>query len=304
MAFRTNELRNPYGLGNGSIWTYRTEDPLATVEGANYFPTERVSVGDVIHVTCLTNQNLETEAFADFQSYMMGDAGALTALGTSPYPGHNAVVFDGTSDYLTSPSDPFGGTHSYFTAVFIVNPTSVAAQKQFLFANSLARLTMVAGGVPQLLFTNINGPNTGAGTVPLVAGQDNVVHFAAYNDGVTTYASVWVDGALSVSNSTGTATGMTFGTYTDWRLFDNVAGTGRFAGEVKLAWITAGDTAAHYITPTDYDFGNVRDLGVDGSAPGVTPIVFYGGQQVAADWNAGTNQGSGADWTMSGDGVA
>jgi hypothetical protein len=219
------------------------------------------------------------------------------------YPGHNAVVFDGTSDYLTSPSDPFGGTHSYFTAVFIVNPTSVAAQKQFLFANSLARLTMAPGGGTQLLFTNINGPNTGGGTVPLVAGQDNVVHFAAYNDGADTRAYVWVDGVLSGSGIVGTATGMTFGTYTDWRLFDNVAGTARFSGEVKLAWITAGDTAAHYITPSDYDFGNERDLGVDGSAPGVTPIVFYGGTQVAADWNAGTNQGSGADWTMQGDGT-
>lgn len=220
---------------------------------------------------------------------------------SAPAYAHNMVVFDGTSDYLTSPSDPFGGTHSYFTAVFIVNPTSVAAQKHFLFANSAARLTMAAGGGPAFILSGINGANIGVSTVSLVAGQDNVVHFAAYNDGATTYASAWVDGVLGGSGSTVTATGMTFGTYTDWRLFDNVAGTGRFGGEVKLAWITAGDTAAHYITPTDYDFGNERDLGVDGSAPGVTPIVFYGGTQVAADWNAGTNQGSGADWTMVGD---
>jgi hypothetical protein len=219
------------------------------------------------------------------------------------YPGHNAVVFDGTSDYMTSPSDPFGGTHSYFTAVFIVNPTSVAAQKQFLFANPLVRLTMIAGGAPTLNFVNINGPNTSAGTVPLVVGQDNTVHFAAYNDGSVTRAFVWVDGALSGSGDIVTATGMTFGTYASWYLFANNTPGAWFPGEVKLAWITAGDTAAHYITPTDYDFGNERDLGVDGSAPGVTPIVFYGGTQVAADWNAGANQGSGADWTMNGDGT-
>lgn len=38
------------------------------------------------------------------------------------------------------------------------------------------------------------------------------------------------------------------------------------------------------------------------TAAGATPAhVFFGGTQEAADWNAGTNQGSGPDFTMSGD---
>lgn len=38
------------------------------------------------------------------------------------------------------------------------------------------------------------------------------------------------------------------------------------------------------------------------TAAGATPAhVFFGGTQTAADWNAGTNQGSGSDFTMSGD---
>ena len=250
----------------------------------------------------------------------IGISPGLNGAGGESYPGHNMVVFDGTNDYMTIGANPFGTTPEYFTAAFYVQPESLAASTNhtLLWANaSMVIRIWHTTGLMQVYLKNAGGTsfNTLAyETVPVVAGSPNVIQIAgrsaaAYED---SFVSVWVNGALScaMAGQPGLSGGFTFDTYSQWGLFATYGALNKFGnaggpagGSAGLVWITAGATADHYITKADYDFNNIRDLGVDGSAPGVTPIVFFGGQQVAADWNLGTNQGSGSDWTMAGDGV-
>ena len=247
----------------------------------------------------------------------------LNGAGGESYPGHNMVVFDGTNDYLTfnAAGGPFGTTPEYFTAAFVVQPESLAASTShnLLWANAQTVIRIVhTTGLMAVLLQNAGGSgfnSSSSETVPVIAGQPNVIQIAGRSaaDHADSLVSVWVNGALScaVAGTLGASGGFSFDTYSQWGLFATYAGGGKFGnaggpagGSAGLVWITAGATADHYITKADYDFNNIRDLGVDGSAPGVTPIVFYGGTQEAADWNLGTNQGSGSDWTMAGDGVA
>jgi hypothetical protein len=232
------------------------------------------------------------------------------------YPGHNLVVFDGTNDYMAIASNPFGVAPEYFSAAFYVQPESLAASTNhnLLWANSqmVIRITHTTG-IAYCALQNVDGASLiPASTVPVIAGQPNVIQIAARSatSELDSWCEVWVNGVSSgrIGGVAGQSGGFLFNTYSQWGLFATYAGGSKFGnaggpagGSAGLAWITAGATAAHYITPGTYDFNNIRDLGVDGSAPGVTPIVFYGGKQTAANWNAGTNQGSGSDWTMQGD---
>lgn len=228
------------------------------------------------------------------------------------YPGHNMVVFDGTNDYMTITANPFGVAPEYFSAAFYVQPESLAASTNhnLLWANAqmLIRITHTTG-LPVVTLENVGGtPLTPVCTVPVIAGQPNVIQVAARSatSAADSWCEVWVNGVSSGSTGgiAGQSGGLIFNAYYQWGLFASYWGNSKFGnvggGSAGLAWITAGATAAHYITQGTYDFSNIRDLGVDGSAPGVTPIVFYGGEQTAANWNAGTNQGSGSDWTMNG----
>lgn len=236
------------------------------------------------------------------------------------YPGHNLVVFDGTNDYMTIAANPFGVAPEYFSAAFYVQPESLAGatNHNLWWANAQMVLRIAAStGIPAAILQNVDGTsfNLSVGTQAVIAGQPNLIQVAArsatsYSD---SYAEIWVNGVSSqaTGGSPGASGGFLFNTYSQWGLFATYAGGSKFGnaggpagGSAGLAWITAGATAAHYLRKETYDFNNIRDLGIDGSAPGVTPIVFYGGAQTAANWNAGTNQGSGSDWTMQGDGVA
>ncbi len=235
------------------------------------------------------------------------------------YPGHSLVVFDGTNDYMTIAANPFGVAPEYFSAAFYVQPESLAGatNHNLLWANAQMVIRLSATtGIAYCALQNVGGVpfNLNIGTEAVIAGQPNLIQVAARSatSEANSYAEIWVNGVSSqaVTGSAGVSGGFLFNTYSQWGLFATYAGGSKFGnaggpagGSAGLAWITAGATAAHYITPGTYDFNNIRDLGVDGSAPGVTPIVFYGGEQTAANWNAGTNQGSGSDWTMVGDGV-
>jgi len=324
MSYQSRELRSVSSLGQGGVWTYRTEDPIITVTSAGYFQ-EAAGVlrrGDVIYVTVVTNLNLSSEAFADSGVYAVTDGVVLESIGGgAAYPGHNMVVFDGTNDYMTIGANPFGTTPEYFTAAFYVQPESLAASTNhtLLWANAsmVIRISHTTG-LMQVLLQNAGGANFNTAsyeTVPVIAGQPNVIQIAgrsaaAYADSLV---SVWVNGALScsVAGVTGLSGGFTFETYSQWGLFATYGASNKFGaaggpagGSAGLAWITAGASAANYIPPSTYDFNNIRDLEAHGSAPGVVPQVYFGGKQTAAHWNAGYNQGSGSDWTMAGDGVA
>ncbi len=66
------------------------------------------------------------------------------------------------------------------------------------------------------------------------------------------------------------------------------------------------DVGCVWMAPAYYDLGIAanRRLFFDASGNPVTPpagsVLYFGGEQSANDWNAGTNQGSGGDFAMSG----
>lgn len=225
--------------------------------------------------------------------------------GSAAYAGHNPVVFDGTSDYLSIASDPFPTTPEYFTAAFCFRPASFASQRNILHANaSMVVRLQITSGYPQVILNCTTGgaQSLTTATAP-ETGQMNVLQIAGRcaADSADSVLTVWLNG-VEIGAYAGILSGG-YVNYSSWGLFAGNAGGNKFAGDASLAWVTFGATAAHYITPSTYDFNDIRDLGADGSAPGVVPQVFYGGQQTASEWNTGDNQGSGADWTMAGDGV-
>lgn len=50
-----------------AIWAYKTEDALATVDGAGYFNalSTILNLGDLIHVVVVTNRGASNEAVSD-----------------------------------------------------------------------------------------------------------------------------------------------------------------------------------------------------------------------------------------------
>lgn len=254
----------------------------------------------------MLHQDTLADEYDAILGYRTSHAGIVLPAASTPYPGHNMVTFDGANDYMSLASNPFPATAEYFTAAWCINPTNFSVARQLLFANAGARVTIAATtGIPQLNFISINGVSLTSGTVPLVAGQKNIVQVNA-RCGPTmadTYYGIIVNGVLSEeADGVGGTNGLTFSTYSAWRMFANLTPGAWFLGGVGFAWLTAGDTAAHFITDPSkfYSASGDVDLGADFSSPGIRPIVGYGGRQVAADWNAGTNLGSGSNWTMAG----
>jgi hypothetical protein len=232
-------------------------------------------------------------------------------VGAAAYPEHTRVIIDGNSDAMSIANNPFGTNVEYFSAAFWIDPAFLNVGSQTIFhAATTARIYIPASssGVA-VSFAGVNGPALTTPTQNLLLEQPNCIQIAgrcAASSGNSTM-SIWINGVLSQTATAWGSGGFAFQNYnaTGYRIFSTIGAAAYFKGGARLAWITTGATSAHYITPSTYDFwngGTARNLGATGNAPGVTPIVFYGGTQTYLGWQAGTNQGSGSNWTSVGEG--
>jgi hypothetical protein len=231
------------------------------------------------------------------------------------YAGHNMVRFDGTSDYLVRGATPTGFiTARYFTMAFKFTPNKVAGTIQNIihFNAANARVLLTAANKVNVVFSIAAFPSALTGTngmeTALTTGNTYTVHIAA--DFVGGPPVAFLNGVSDIGdlNIPSPGTSADWGTLTNAAIGANPTGTGKLEADVGFFWFTVGNTAAdHYITdPTKFYNGGDVDLGGDGTGSGLAqPVIFFGGDEnFAADWNAGDNDGSGADtWTMAAPGV-
>ena len=245
-------------------------------------------------------------------------SGAVTfSSGTPEAWTHNMVTFDG-SDSLNRGADLTGvTTFDRATIVLKVNLASESptlSRTIFHIDDAIVDLTFKVAVHPdrRLSFScqdiggskGTNGP--AVVTAPLTPGTDYLVHIAFRNaTGIQSLRS-WVDG----NEQTVTQSFLGAGTIDAAALGTNVkiggvsaVEQGGFKGELGLVWVAFGTTAAAYVTDASkfYASGSEVYTGPAGALPsGTSPAVMFGQQQLAADWNAGDNLGTGGDFTMSG----
>lgn len=141
----------------------------------------------------------------------------------------------------------------------------------------------------------------------LPLAQPRTFHIAF--DSVGNVTRTWVDG---VETGLGIPAGFVFTGTVDFSAATlcqiaqggNTPGIGGpFNGYIGLVWVDISNSASSMITdPTLFYRGGDVNLGTDGTRFGRLPApkVFYGGAQEAADWQAGTNQGTAGDFTAVG----
>jgi len=147
----------------------------------------------------------------------------------------------------------------------------------------------------------LNGTVSTASTSALT--DDQLYHLMVSVSHSNNAYDVWLNGVQLINDAYGTASDL--GSQTDWWFGTdrNDAAGNRIGGDVQWgAWW--GDDQ-YFSTPigTFIDAsGNYIDGGADGSGYGGSqPLIWFGGPLYkAADWNAGTNKGSGGDFTVIG----
>lgn len=89
MAYSTSNpprLLVPQFTGAGSIWAYRSTDPIATVDGANYFTNAAalgMKAGDMVLVMDTSLQNVNAAQVITVTASSGGDLGTGTLVGSS-----------------------------------------------------------------------------------------------------------------------------------------------------------------------------------------------------------------------------
>lgn len=212
-----------------------------------------------------------------------------------------SVAFDGTNDWLTRGAN-FGGLidGEEFTFVCRINPTDTGAIR-VLFRDAQDNILIFLNTANQLQgYMYGAAQRIGFSTSSTIVNADGMITLFA--SGRTTSGSevfqLYKDGtSMAPTVSTLVAGTMDF-TPTDWGIFADVAGTGKYTGNVEFVWF---DNIRY-----DLSSSTVRDkwlaanINADGSGPGAQPKLFKYGN--AAAWNASpvVNLGTGGNLIMHG----
>lgn len=225
--------------------------------------------------------------------------GIGAGIGVSPpYAGHNAVTFDGASDYLYRLNNLLDGLSdgtSVTVAFKAFLPTNGTVFSSGMGSADGGIFTITAAGNLLVNVASASGLQTS-----LVAGKTGVERTVHYIfDSAANIRKLWVDGVLSYSS---TAAGTAHWTNrNDYVIGAALGGTDAsptittnfWNGTISFLYVlynTAITDPARF-----YSDGDVDVFGIN-----PTPHIGFGGRQVAADWNAGTNLGSGGAFTMNG----
>ena len=192
----------------------------------------------------------------------------------------NGVAGDFSGSFWVEPVDNKTIMHGW------ANPAGIF-ELQINFVNGKdLRVLLRTGGTVRRQITTDN---------PVPSGYRNIqVSFPSA--GTTT---VRVDGLIFTHTGTdSTGFGQGFNIYTDIGLLaDRTGGNILGSPEVSDCWIADdGEFLDFSVLANSQKFFNqgAVDLGVNGELPtGTAPLIFFGSDYVAADWNGGTNLGNG-----------
>jgi hypothetical protein len=225
----------------------------------------------------------------------------LAATQTTAPPDFAKVVFDGTNDYLSKASGLTGAVDTnQLTIVFRVR-VDATANFRYIFSNT-------NDGLRALIRPNTNWVTFGA-----LRNSDQNYYYEAdlQTSGSVgafiTYYMKMNDSTIqayegNTSVSLGSVNDLRSGSTLDWTYSSFTIGAAsggatKFEGQMQFLWIDK----------TDLDFSNAtvrnaftyNNIGTNGEGPtGSAPLVYFSGN--AAVWNAGTNKGTGGNFTMNG----
>jgi hypothetical protein len=172
-------------------------------------------------------------------------------------------------------------------------------------AGAYATLTLAyAGGGTCVPITSGTILTPASANYQFLVDTDYTVHVATSRSG-TPVNKIWVNGVAQQDKAwgnSGTAidcsamTQSIFSAYTEGLALE-------YPGYVGFFWYGVGTNSSWYITDPlkFYNAGSVH-LGPAGQGPNtLQPLVFFGGTHIASEWLAGTNFGSGGNFTLGND---
>lgn len=215
------------------------------------------------------------------------------------------AVFDGTNDFLlrggdlTGIADGKAGTISTFISV-----AGGAATNRGLFYNGAIRMAVFIDTSNRLHLLLRNAAATGVldvSTTNQLPANGSVHHVAASWDLAAGAVQIYLDGA-SETIITGIAPVNDTIDYTDtnWAIGSQVSGNLKLNGSLGEFWFspTRLDLSTN-ITNFRTAAGKAVNVGADGSAPGVTPLVYLSLRSSTAS-DFATNRGTGGNFSVTG----
>lgn len=162
MAFKSHYLKAISSLGEGSQWSYRTEDSFDTVLTPGYFNAgaDNLSIGDVIFVTFVTDLGKSSEAYVSASIFSIEVVtGDVTLVEVSRAPDVEAVLVD---NHVALMGDSFhANAHALTAFVSYVVTGSLAGDVLSLSTSSGSFPTMLVG---QDIFVLSVSPGGATGT--------------------------------------------------------------------------------------------------------------------------------------------
>lgn len=212
----------------------------------------------------------------------------------------NAVAFDGSNDYLlrgadlTGNSDGTDGTLSCWVKINGANGTrfyigNSEADRFNFYRDTTNKITLswFSGAIFYHQIISSNDWTSASGWFHVLCSWN------------TSGRQLYINDASDVGSSSG-AGGTIDYTRTEWAIGANDAAGNKLNGDLADFWLSVTTRYDLSVEANRRKFisaaGKPVNLGSDGSAPGVTPIIFLSG--ATATWH--TNKGSGGGFTENG----
>lgn len=200
------------------------------------------------------------------------------------------VAFDGTNDYLERGAGLTGASDSNNgMSVYLKINTTDSSFRVFDDPLNRLRLRVLSSGKLDLRIRDSGGLQvcTVRSNTAINTGSD--VEIWMTYDGAAGTSAVYVDG-VDDTDDRGTSTSSTVDwTETDFYIFTSGGGSDLYTGDAEIyrVWDSAKDLSSSSVRA---DMADTTDV--------TSAIVAF--QGAASDWNAGTNHGTGGDFTMNG----
>ena len=181
--------------GGNSIWTPANLSTQSWYDGAEA-STVTVSAGAV-------------SQWADKSGngwHLSASGTAQPTYGTETINGHNALVFDGVNDTLSTSTNPFGTTISNAAIFMVVNLKTLADSTLFSLSGDSLDVRRWQGHVPWGMTVYFDAghaqvPNRVTWASDFTANQVILIEF--YCSAVDNVQEVWINGTLKTSDATG-----------------------------------------------------------------------------------------------------
>ena len=232
----------------------------------------------------------------------------LLGAGASP-PLRNAVVFDGTNDYMQRGADLTGnadGKKGLVSVWFRLNGGNDAAQRIFATEGGIFYFDRAASNkITVVGYTAAIVQVLGLTSTASYTAGSSLIHLLAAWDLATATGQMYVNGADDLAGGS-TLTNLDIDyTRTDHAFGSSNGGSSKCNMDIAEAYVNLAETLDISNAANRAKFrtasGTSANLGTDGSTPtGIAPIVYFKHAPGAAATDFATNRGGGGNFTITG----